>query len=313
LKLVSTTALRYFAEVARTGSIRAASENLFVAASAVGRQLVMLEDSLGAPLLERRQGRGKVRLTAAGELLMRYYKNVSNETRRVHAELEALQGLRRGHVHFGMPESFTRDLMPGFFSRFSKDYPGISFSVHVAGSPRLTQMLLEDELDACFTFGDVPQTDVRTVYSRLMPLFVLVPSGHPLEGRKSLRLSDCAEYGLSLLDSSLWAKLQTDEMLSKANIRPRVALETNSYELMRNVAAEGMCLTFTTTPIEDPQARPRAGSYVPLKDPRARPQRLALSVHQGRNLPLPVDTFLAELVVVLEDAEARAQTASAGR
>ena len=46
--------------------IRAASENLFVAASAVGRQLVMLEDSLGAPLLERRQGRGKVRLTAAG-------------------------------------------------------------------------------------------------------------------------------------------------------------------------------------------------------------------------------------------------------
>ena len=67
LSLVSTTSLRYFAEVVRTGSIRAASENLYVAASAISRQLAMLEDSLGAPLLERRQGRGKVKLTAAGE------------------------------------------------------------------------------------------------------------------------------------------------------------------------------------------------------------------------------------------------------
>lgn len=313
MKLVSTTSLHYFAEVARTGSIRAASESLYVAASAISRQLALLEDSLGAPLLERRQGRGKVKLTAAGELLMRYYKNVGNESRRMHAELEALQGLKRGHVKFGMPESLTRDLMPGFFSRFSKNYPGISFSVHVAGSQRLTEMLLEDEIDACFTFGDVPQQDLTIVHTRLLPLFVLVPRNHPLEGRKSLRLSDCAEYGLSLLDSTLWAKRQFDEMLSKSKIRPRVALETNSYELMRNVAAEGMCLTFTTTPLEDPKAQPRGGSYVPLRDPRARPQRFALSVHRGRNLPLPVETFIAELLVVLEDAQARAQAAQGGR
>ena len=84
-------------------------------------------------------------------------------------------------------------------------------------------------------------------------------------------------------------------MLAKAKIRPRIALETNSYELMRNVAGEGMCLTFTTTPLDDPFAQPRAGSYIPLKDPRARPQRLALSVHRGRNLPLAVETFLGEL------------------
>jgi molybdate transport repressor ModE-like protein len=308
LNLVSTTSLRYFAEIVRTGSIRAASETLYVASSAISRQLAMLEDALGAPVLERRQGRGKVKLTAAGEVLMRYYKNVSNESRRLHSEIEALQGLKRGHINFGMPESLVRDLMPKFFSEFSGRYPGISFNVRVAGSPTLAQMVLNDELDACFTFGDVALQDLSVIYTRLLPLFVLVPKGHPLEHFETLRLSDCAEYGMSTLDSSLWAKQQYDEMLAKAKIRPRVALETTSYELMRNVAAEGMCLTFTTRPLEDPFGNPRAGSYIPLKDPRARPQRFALSVHKGRNLPLAVDTFLHELISVLDDLESRAKT-----
>lgn len=312
-QLVSSTSLRYFVEVVRCGSIRAASENLYVAPSAISRQLALLEDTLGAQLLERRQGRGTVKLTAPGEILMRYYKNLSKESARLYSEIEALQGLRRGHVNFGMPEGLTRDFMPKFFADFSSRYPGISFSVKVAGSPALGEELLSDDLDACFTFGDIAFHGLEVVYSRLLPLNVLVPKGHPLEGRASLRLSDCAEYSLSSLDSSLWAKQQYDEMLAKAKIRPRIALETNSYELMRNVAAEGMCLTFTTTPLDDPFAQPRAGSYIPLKDPRARPQRLALSVHRGRNLPLAVETFLGELRRALEALEAQAREAGAAR
>jgi len=309
VNLVSSTSLRYFAEVARTGSIRAASEALYVAASAISRQLALLEDSLGAPVIERRQGRGRVKLTAAGELLMRYYKDVSNESRRLHSAIEALQGLRRGHVNFGMPESLVRDLMPRFFSEFSARYPGITYSVQVNGSPTLVDRLLEDELDACFTFGDVNVQGLSVVYTRDLPLLVLVPKGHPLAERKSLRVSDCAEYSVSMLDSSLWAKQHFDEMLAKANVRPRVAVETNSYEFMRNVAGEGMCLTFTTAPLEDPFSQPRAGTYVPLKDPRARPQRFALNVRKGRILPLAVETFLAELRGRLLAIEAQAATA----
>lgn len=306
MNLVSTTSLRYFAEVVRTGSIRAASESLYVAASAISRQLFLLEDSLGVAVIERRQGRGRVKLTAAGELLMRYYKNVSNESRRLHSEVEALQGLRRGHVNFGMPESLVRDLMPRFFSQFAHRYPGITYGVQVAVSPTLVNLLLADELDACFTFGDVNVQGLSVAYTRDLPLLVVVPKGHPLEGRSSLRVSDCAEYGVSMLDSSLWAKQHFDEMLAKANVRPRVVVETNSYEFMRNVAAEGMCLTFTTAPLEDPFAKPRAGTYIPLKDPRARPQRFALNLRRGRVLPLAVETFVTELRAHLEDVETRA-------
>jgi len=67
-EFINTSALRYFYEVARSGSFRRAAEKVHVAASAISRQIQLLEDELGVELLER--GRKGVRLTVAGEALM---------------------------------------------------------------------------------------------------------------------------------------------------------------------------------------------------------------------------------------------------
>lgn len=56
--------MRHFLEVARSGSVSQAAARLFVASSAVSRQIAKLEDSLGTPLFER-HARGMA-LTAAG-------------------------------------------------------------------------------------------------------------------------------------------------------------------------------------------------------------------------------------------------------
>ncbi|QJX02476.1 LysR family transcriptional regulator [Alcanivorax sp. IO_7] len=45
--------LRYFEGVVREGSVRKAAERLHVAASAVNRQILQLEEELGVPLFER--------------------------------------------------------------------------------------------------------------------------------------------------------------------------------------------------------------------------------------------------------------------
>ena len=63
-------ALRYFVEVARTGSISDASARLHVAVSAISRQIAKLENETGAPLFERRP-RGMA-LSEAGERLLAF-------------------------------------------------------------------------------------------------------------------------------------------------------------------------------------------------------------------------------------------------
>ena len=57
--------LRYLAETASLGSMRAASEKLDVAVSSISRQIAQLEADIGLPLIER--GRRSIKLTEAGE------------------------------------------------------------------------------------------------------------------------------------------------------------------------------------------------------------------------------------------------------
>ena len=45
--------LKYFVEVARCGSIRKAAQNLYVASSAVNRQILKLEAEMGTDLFDR--------------------------------------------------------------------------------------------------------------------------------------------------------------------------------------------------------------------------------------------------------------------
>ena len=50
--------LKHFLEVARCGSIRKAAQNLFIASSAVSRQLLRLEEALGTELFGCPAARG---------------------------------------------------------------------------------------------------------------------------------------------------------------------------------------------------------------------------------------------------------------
>ena len=62
--------LKYFIEVAQCGSVRKASERLYVAASAVNRQIHKLEDELGVELFDRMPN--GLRLNPAGERLLKH-------------------------------------------------------------------------------------------------------------------------------------------------------------------------------------------------------------------------------------------------
>ena len=108
--------LRYVDEIARAGSIRKAAEQLHVTASAVNRRVMDLEAELGAPLFERRP-RG-VRLTAAGELFVRYIREQSGDVERMKSQIEELKGLRRGTVRIACSQALALDFLPREIAAF---------------------------------------------------------------------------------------------------------------------------------------------------------------------------------------------------
>jgi len=75
--VISTRQLRYFVEIADSGSFSAAAERLFVAQSALSRQIKELETQLQTPLFQRTAR--QPRLTAAGEAFYPRARNLLSE------------------------------------------------------------------------------------------------------------------------------------------------------------------------------------------------------------------------------------------
>jgi DNA-binding transcriptional LysR family regulator len=224
--------------------------------------------------------------------VLRYIRQTETETGRMRSQIEALKGLRTGHIRLGVPETFVRDLLPALLARFKTKYPGVTYDVQVHGSPRLVEMVCRDELDVAVTYNAPAALHVKHVYETQLATCVLVASDHPLAKRPFVKISDCADYELALPDEAISAKAAYDEMFAKARIRPRTALVTNSYELLKSVAIAGVAITL---------ANPRPGEarsgpgyrYVPLKDPRVKTQRLSICTFERGN-PGPVTAMFIE-------------------
>jgi DNA-binding transcriptional LysR family regulator len=107
----------YFAEVARSGSLRRAAEKLHISASAINRQILQAEEAFGTPLFERLpEG---LRMTTAGELLYDNLLRWQKEFHLTRQKFDELQGLKRGTVSVGMVQALAEGALPPRWRRLS--------------------------------------------------------------------------------------------------------------------------------------------------------------------------------------------------
>ena len=107
---MNNVALRYFHEVARSGSIAAACERLHVASSAVSRQISALEHEVGAKLFDR-QPRGMI-LTDAGQKLADHVKLSLLEEQRVLADIRSRSQQTAGTIKIATSQGLASHFVP---------------------------------------------------------------------------------------------------------------------------------------------------------------------------------------------------------
>ena len=187
--------LQAFREVARLGSLSAAAESLAYTQPAVSQQMAALERRAGMPLLERTT-RG-VRLTDAGEALLRHAEAILSEQTLAEQELDAIAGLRGGRVRMASFPTAGGALVPATVALFSARYPDVEFAVLEAEPEEAVPMLRAGELELAIVaapnkpdgFGDLYDgIDLQHLLDE--PRYALLPTDHRLARRKRLRLED---------------------------------------------------------------------------------------------------------------------------
>src|SRR4051794_22590027 len=137
--MIEARHLRVLRAVARTGSFSAAARDLGCTQPAVSQQMKALEQSAGTPLLVR--GAREMRLTQAGEALVRHAAGILAGLTAAEEEVAAIAGLRAGRVRLGSFPSGSSTLVPSAVADMRAHHPGTKVSLVEAEPPRSVEML----------------------------------------------------------------------------------------------------------------------------------------------------------------------------
>ena len=117
--------LRGFESAARHLSFTRAGAELFLTQSAVSRQILQLEEFVGAPLFERRHK--ALVLTEAGQA---YYRVIAAALEQVREATRRLRETRKGHVlTVTTTVSFASAWLVPRLARFRREYPGVDVRI----------------------------------------------------------------------------------------------------------------------------------------------------------------------------------------
>lgn len=238
--------LQVFREVARLGSLSAAAELLAYTQPAVSQQMAALERRAGLPLLDRTT-RG-VRITEAGEALLRHAEAILAEQALAEQELEALAGLRGGRVRMASFPTAGAALVPTAVSLFIAQYPELDLTVVEAEPEEAVPMLRSGELEIAIVatvreepveFGDLYRgIDLHHLLEEHR--YALLSPGHRLARRRHLRLEDLAEETWIELGRSPARRGRVYLAPDRESDRvPRIRFRSDDFNVVQGMVAAG--------------------------------------------------------------------------
>jgi DNA-binding transcriptional LysR family regulator len=281
------------------GSFQIVEEKVHVAASAIRRQVQLLEDELGTKLFAR--DRNGVRLTPAGETLLYRVRRVMWELDTARSEIGALTGEQSGHVRIGINETVAREFLATFLGEFRARYPRVTFEVVIASSNLLAEKLFRGEVDIIMGYALERQEGLKQVASFSLRTCITVQRDHRLADRPFVRVSDLVDETFILPTSDQRLRQTLNAIFSRVAVKPIFSVTTNSFEFIALMVARGQGIGCQIRVLTGPDpARPEV-VYVPLQDPDIKPQVLACYVSASQPLNLAVTLCLKELQGALED------------
>lgn len=290
--------LRCFLAVAQAGSMREAALRLRLAQSAISRRIQQLEEDLGVQLLER--GARGVALTPAGEILLHHGREATQLTERLRADLDALRGVRRGHVVVRLVESFAASGLSSALASFRAAYPAVTLDISVVGSEAILAALRDRTCHLGIAFNPATDPEVEVLASAAEPLAVMVAPNHALAGAASLSLADLS--GLPVVAPSYLGSsrglFDTACRAARAQIKP--VLETNSPHVAAAFLADGRGVAVMVPRVLALHLALGQVKAIPIVDPILNGGRIALLARAGRKLPAAAEAMSSALARVLE-------------
>lgn len=296
MKEINKKRVVYLYEAVRMGTVRGAADKLNVAPSAVSRQISLLEDELASTLIERH--RKGVTPTDAGNIVLKYYRELLSCEETCVARLQSLQGLRRGHIKLAVGEGFVGDLMAGPLPEFNRLYPDLTLSISVGGTNEVSRQIEEDEAHIGLLFHPGSHTRIRSQLISCQPICIIVSPKHPLAKRQSpVKLEELLDYSVALLESRFGVR----QLLAMAEFQQRIrfqpTLTTDSIPVLKHFARSNMGFTLLPEFVVSREVEDKQLIAIPVEDAMLASGEAHIVTRLGRQISEGPNKLLQHLML----------------
>lgn len=287
--MVDTRYLQTFREVAKWQSFTRAAEILGYAQSSVTTQIQNLEAEFGVTLFER-WGR-KIRLTHAGEVLLRYSEQLLALLDEAKANLSE-QAQLAGTLSIGTVESLAAFYLPPYLQKFRMEQPRMRVLLHPGICHDLRQGVKEGTYDFAFVLDwlqDHP--DLTNINLGEEKLVVIAAPNHPLSNKSDVQASDFSGANWIFTEAGCSYRSIMEAVLRDAEATIESSLEFGSLEAIKQCVAYDLGIALVPYIAVAEEAKKGTLVILPFSHPDIRVYR-QLVYHKKKWMPQALRRFL---------------------
>ena len=286
--------LKVFTAVAKFKSFSLAGEELRLHQPSVSIAVRGLERDLEVKLFET-FGR-KVRLTRAGEELVRIAGEILPILDGVKEKLAEVTGLKKGRIRVGGSALAAASFLPIVVHTFKKQHPGVEVILKIQKSRLLEKKLLDGELDVAILSRTPHYPLLVSELYRAEPVVAIAPPNHPLAKKNCVSLELLAKEPLVITEAGAAIRDAVEHAFAEKGLvlTPRLEVDTElgARDTIKNAVAAGLGIGFLSKC--HVMGSVRGGRFKILKVPELNEVKriMYIAVHRNRESSPNIQLFV---------------------
>ncbi len=230
--------LRLFVAVMEENTIAGAAAREHIAPSAASRRLSELEAALRVELFTR-SNKG-VEPSAAAFALLHLARGVLNDMDGIATQMRDYTTGARGHVRVVANISAITQFLPGELQSFLAQHPQVDVRLQEQISTAIAHSVAENAADIGILNDGVYGEKVTLLPYRNDELVLVVPTGHTLARRKTVRLTDALAFDFVGMHPGSAINNQLTRAAAEAQLPLKLRIQVTGYDALCLMVAAGL-------------------------------------------------------------------------
>ncbi len=235
---------RSLVAVADHGAIGEAAQALGLSQPALSRRIRILEEELGAELLQR-SGRGVV-LTEMGRLAVQEGRSLIERYDAMKEDLARHLRLDAGIVRIGGGATAVSHVLPKAIARYRRSYPNVRFDVREAGSREIEQMVHDERLELGVVTLPLFQGDLLVRPLLVDSIVLIAGRSHPFVKKSCVSVQELEGQSVVGFEAGSAIRHLIDAALRESGVSVNVVMELRSISAIRRMVETTGNLAFVS-------------------------------------------------------------------